>query len=224
MTNTLRAWSARTAGSPAVRVALAVNAAIAFLGVRLDAQVEGAQFSTALGFLSSMCWVWGMVLAGLPLAGDMRSGYASLVFVREGQLHRYAAGATVAGGVAAVAVTTPAAMGVAVVELMAPASPSAPAALAIPASLLGMAALGASAAAVAGIAGALGTSKGVAGSVAVAVLLLAEILATQRLSPRALVAFTEPNWYGATSWAVLASVLTAMLGGLTRTTRARLAL
>lgn len=222
MTSAIGHWVARTVANPIVWVALVANIVLAVAGVRLGTRSNAALSSSAWGFLSLGGWIWGTMLLGLAVVGDLRAGYAALVAVRSHSLRAHVTAAVLVAGGAAVLVVMPAAIGTMIADAVFRPEQASVSLIALLVSTLGLAAVAATGAALAGLAGTVGLSKGAAGSVSIVLLLLGQLVGRYNVVPQSVMDTSTPNWVGVVVWTAVAGVLVVVLRAATERRGTRL--
>lgn len=221
----VRHWATRTTTHTVVWVALLTNVVVTTGGVRLGAQSDGALSPPAWSYLSLSGWAMGVAMLGVPLVGDLRSGYGLLVAVRARGLRSHVTGAVLGGAGATVAVAVPAAAGAALADQLFRPAVASFSARAILVSALGLAALGGSSVAVTGLAAVVaGFSRAVSGACSIAVLFLGELLLPPQVRPGSMMHPTTPNATGLLWWTAVGCGLVVLLRVATGRRSARLAL
>jgi len=195
---------ARIASGRALWVILGVNTLVVLLAIRGDLGLEGPLSSSAIAYLAFLVTVWGVVIGGAPLVGDLRSGYARLVLARVGGLDGYVTAAVFAAAAGVLVVTALPIGGVLIADALFRPEHLAVSPAGVIVSTLGLTAMAASGAAVTALVRTLGGSRGASASLALAALLTCQWVGPPWTASVQVLQPGRPNVSGTVAWLIAA--------------------
>lgn len=201
-----------------------MNTLVVLIALRGDLGLEGPLSSSAIAYLASLASVWGVVIGGVPLVSDLRSGYARLVLARVGGLQGYVTTGVWVAAVGALVITVLPVSGVLIADALFRPEDLAVSPAGVVVSAVGLAAMAACGVAATALVGTLGGSRGASASLALAALLTAQWVGPPWTASVQVLQPGRPNVSGTVAWLVGAALVTWTLRLATTSMRARMAL